>query len=118
MRYEIAQLYERGKRRPQKDVKSDKRLAADIQIDTWPSSPMGRASRVAHVFKTAPTMPEPLSPLYDVRLEGMATLAFVLAGFELVDGVLYRQEWHCRECEHKYIAPWRAYPHSSLDELI
>lgn len=118
MRYEIAQLYERGKRRPQKEVKSETRLAADLQINTWPSSPMGRPSLVASIFKTTPTLPDPLPPLYDVRLEGMATLAFVIAGFELVDGVLYRQEWHCRECEHKYIAPWRACPHSSLDELI
>lgn len=118
MRFEIAPLYILGKRRPAKDMRSAERITTDLHIDHWPSTPLGRPAVVAHIFKTTPAAPDKLPPLYDAQIEGMAQLAFTVSGFELVDGVLYRQEWHCRELRDKYEVPWTACPRSALDELI
>lgn len=118
MYYEILPLYERGVKRSQRDRDAFQRINGDIQIrlDRW--TPLGRASLTACLFKPMPHLPDELPPLYEVSLDGMATLAFVIEGVELIDGCWYQQAWHCKEPEHKIQVPWTLCPRSTLDELI
>lgn len=44
-----------------------------------------------------PLDPDPLPPLLDATLAGMAVTGFVLSGIEYIDGCAYAQSWWCRE---------------------
>ncbi|MEI2828807.1 hypothetical protein [Pseudomonas mosselii] len=57
---------------------------------------LGRATNLAEVRPDLPMQPAPLLPLFDAKLSGMATLGFVLSGFEVIDGCTYAQSWWCR----------------------
>lgn len=60
---------------------------------------MGRATNLAEVLTGTGMQDQPLPPLHDARLSGMATLGFVLSGFEGIDGCgcAYAQSWWCRQ---------------------
>lgn len=118
MYFEILPIYERGVKRSERDRSATKRITGDVQIhlDQW--GPLGRHSLCAHLFKSSPNLPDLLPPLYDVRLDGMATLALVIEGVEFIDGCMYQQAWHCQMPDHKYQVPWTRCSRSALDELI
>lgn len=115
---QILPLYERGVRRPQRVLDAFQRVYGNVQIRVEEWTPLGRPTLSASLFKAMPHYRDELPPLYEVRLDGMATLAFVIEGVELVDGCFYQQAWHCKEPEHKIQAPWTLCPRSTLDELI
>ena len=116
MYYDIAQLYHLGKKRPRRDVQSSQRLRADIIVCLDPSGPSGGPCLSAYVGGN--NMQDPIPRLYNVQLEGMATLGMVLTGVEVIDGQVFHQAWHCRPLEDKVVIPWTSCPPSSLDLLI
>ncbi|MDU9408264.1 hypothetical protein RTH74_11705 [Pseudomonas sp. zfem001] len=116
MYYDIAQLYHLGKKRPRRDVQSSQRLRADIIVCLDPSGPSGGPCLCACVG--GGHMQDPIPRLYNVQLEGMATLGMVLTGVEVIDGQVFHQAWHCRPLEDKVVIPWTSCPPSSLDLLI
>lgn len=126
MDYEILRLYHLGVRRKKHDLDRAERISADIHIqkDQW--GPLGRESLKAYAFsQNLPSVrdhlvreQEELPPLWDVRLDGMATLGFVIRGVEFVDKRMYQQEWHCRAPAGTFTVPWRLCPRGPLDELI
>jgi hypothetical protein len=125
MQYEIIPIYERGVRRDWKVLDKLTRISADIHIRKDPFGPLGRESLTAYLHSASLPMsvhqhdePDDLPPLWDVRLEGMATLAFVIEGVEFIDGRMYQQAWHCKVSDHKIQVPWTMCPRSTLNELI
>lgn len=126
MHYEVLPLYHLGVRRKQKELDRAERISADIHIqhDKW--GPLGRESLMAYLFsQSLPSVREHLASeqenlpkLWDVRLQGMATLAFVIEGVEFIDGRMYQQAWHCKVSDHKIQVPWTLCPRSTLNELI
>jgi hypothetical protein len=118
MYFEILQIYERGVKRSERDRQGAKRITGDlhIRLDEW--APLGRASLSAYIFKPMPHIPDVLPPLFEVRLDGMATLALVIEGVEFVDGQMFQQAWHCKTPDHSILVPWTLCPRSTLDELI
>lgn len=118
MFFQILPLYELGVKRSQRDRDAFQRVYGDVHIRIEQWTPLGRPTLSAALFKPMPYLPDELPPLYEVRLEGMATLAFVIEGVELVNGCFYQQAWHCKEPEHKIQVPWTLCPRSTLDELI
>ena len=126
MYYEVLPLYSLGVRRPRKELEGARRIRADIHIQTDPYGPLGRESLMAHLFSQATPgirdyltpQQEQLPPLWDVRMKGMATLAFTLEGVEFVDGQMYQQAWHFKFSDEKFTVPWSLCPRSTLNELI
>ncbi|ERI50889.1 hypothetical protein N878_07605 [Pseudomonas sp. EGD-AK9] len=118
MYYEVIPLYHLGKKRPRSELQASQRLRVDVQVCVMPVSPIGGPSLCAHIFTAGQFTSDPLPRLYDVRIEGMATMGLVLAGIEEVDGQLYHQAWHCRPLEDQVVIPWTACPRSSLDQLL
>jgi hypothetical protein len=51
---------------------------------------LGRAANVARVDVGMPLDPDPLPPLLDATLAGMAVKGFVLSGIEYIDGCVMR----------------------------
>ncbi|MCW2292360.1 MULTISPECIES: hypothetical protein [Pseudomonas] len=117
MHYEVLPLFERGKRKPKKAYSSEPRLRADVRIEEALETPFGRRSSIAITVPSAQGG-NPLPQLYEARIGGMAILALTIEGVEFVDGVMYQQEWHCREPEHKIQVPWTLCPRGPLDELL
>ncbi|MDG9927458.1 MULTISPECIES: hypothetical protein [unclassified Pseudomonas] len=123
MHFEVIPIYSQGIRRDWKTLNGLQRIRADIHIRTDKFGPLGRESLCAEIF-SAPRVqhgaeaPPTLPTLYDVRIEGMATLAFVIEGVEFVDGRMYQQAWHCKESDEKVQVPWTLCPRSTLNELI
>lgn len=68
----------------------------DVRVMCVQDTRMGRATNLAEIHPPMPMDPEPLPPLYDVKLSGMSTTGFVLSGFEMIDGCAYAQSWWCR----------------------
>lgn len=116
MHLDIALMYQRGVRLPELP---SKRLRGDVQLELDPHSPLGRPALCAHVLNTTPG-PDQLTRLHDARVEGIATLALVIHGYELIEGRLFPQAWHCRVPfdQVQVVLPWRDVPRSSLDKLI
>lgn len=73
-----------------------KAVQGDVRVSCVQDERMGRATNLAEVFAGPGMQDRPLPPLYDARLSGMATLGFVLSGFEVIDGCAYAQSWWCR----------------------
>jgi hypothetical protein len=51
---------------------------------------LGRAANVARIDVGMPLDPDPLPPLLDATLAGMAVMGFVLSGIEYIDGCVMR----------------------------
>lgn len=125
MHYEILPLYNLGVRRKPKELDRADRISADVHIQKDPWGPLGRESLKAYLFSASLPRsvhqhqePRDLPPLWDVRMEGMATLAFVIEGVEFIDGRMYQQAWHCKVSDHKIQVPWTLCQRSTLNELI
>ena len=118
MHVEILALYEKGKRKPDKARRQGQRLYADVNMRIDQHGPLGRPSMMASILNPNQHQPYTLPPLYEARVEGMATLAFVIEGVEFIEGVMYQQAWHCSESSHKVAVPWRLCPRGPLDELL
>lgn len=96
MHVDVIPMYRRGKRIDWKQLGPMPRIRGDVRTHTLQQTPLGRPSKAAALLVSAANA---LPELYDVRLEGMSTLAFVLEGVEFIDGHLYQQAWHCKERE-------------------
>lgn len=118
MHFSIQPIYNQGQKRSQRERDTAPRILGDVQINMDLQSPMGWPSLSAYLFRSSPAQPEELPRLYEVRLQGMATLGLVLHGVEIVDGKHYPQAWHCRPLDDQVVVPWTACPRSSLDVLI
>lgn len=71
-------------------------VKGDLRVTCVQDARLGRATNLAEVVVGLPMAEPPLPELYDVRLSGMATLGFVLSGFEVIEGCAYAQSWWCR----------------------
>jgi hypothetical protein len=82
------------------DAKARRRYPAirgNVMVSSTVSNDLGRATNVARVEVGLPKDPDPLPPLLDAALAGMAVTGFVLSGIEYIDGCAYAQSWWCRE---------------------
>ncbi|UCP00062.1 hypothetical protein LF844_09695 [Metapseudomonas lalkuanensis] len=95
MHFDIRRLRFKGKPIEDRKLQNVQPLRGDVYIRMDERSPMGRPSLIAEILKVQPST-KLLPPLYDVQIHGMATLALVITGTEIIDGVAYAQSWHCR----------------------
>jgi hypothetical protein len=72
-------------------------IRGNVMVNATHCHELGRAANVARVEVGMPLDPDPLPPLLDATLAGMAVTGFVLSGIEYVDGCAYAQSWWCRE---------------------
>lgn len=82
------------------DVKERGRYPAirgNVMVNSTVCTQLGRATNMARVDVGLPLDPDPLPPLLDATLAGMAVTGFVLSGIEYIDGCAYAQSWWCRE---------------------
>lgn len=71
-------------------------IRGNVMVNSTNCHELGRAANVARVDVGMPLDPDPLPPLLDATLAGMAVTGFVLSGIEYVDGCAYAQSWWCR----------------------
>ena len=71
-------------------------IRGNVMVSSTDSPLLGRAANVARVEVGMPLDPDPLPPLLDATLAGMAVTGFVLSGIEYIDGCAYAQSWWCR----------------------
>lgn len=64
-------------------------VKGDVRVMCVEDARMGRATNLAEIVPGLPMEEQPLPPLRDARLSGMATMGFVLSGFEVIDGCAY-----------------------------
>jgi hypothetical protein len=72
-------------------------IRGNVMVNSTNCHELGRAANVARVEVGMPLDPDPLPPLLDAALAGMAVTGFVLSGIEYIDGCAYAQSWWCRE---------------------
>lgn len=72
-------------------------LSSDTGVNSVDCHELGRAANVARIIVGMPLDTDPLPPLLDATLAGLAVTGFVLSGIEYVDGCAYAQSWWCRE---------------------
>lgn len=72
-------------------------IRGNVMVNSTECQELGRAANVARVLVGMPLDPDPLPPLMDATLSGMAVTGFVLSGIEFVDGCAFAQSWWCRE---------------------
>ena len=81
------------------DAKARRRnpaIRGNVLVSSTICKELGRASNIARVEVGMPLDPDPLPPLLDATLAGMAVTGFVLSGIEYIDGCGYAQSWWCR----------------------
>jgi len=71
-------------------------VRGNVMVNSTVSHELGRAATVARVEVGMPLDPDPLPPLLDATLAGMAVTGFVLSGIEYINGCAYAQSWWCR----------------------
>ena len=71
-------------------------IRGNVMVNATHCNELGRAANVARVEVGMPLEPDPLPPLLDATLAGMAVTGFVLSGIEYIDGCAYAQSWWCR----------------------
>lgn len=72
-------------------------IRGNVMVNSSVCQELGRAANIARVEVGMPLDPDPLPPLLDATLAGMAVTGFVLSGIEYIDGCAYAQSWWCRE---------------------
>ena len=97
MYFLIRQMRRRGAALPWKEIHAIKPLEGDIYVQSTQCDALNRNSEIATVRKLNPVGLEPINPLLDAMLSGMATGGFVLSGMEEIDGCLYAQSWYCKQ---------------------
>ncbi|WP_285430057.1 hypothetical protein [Pseudomonas sp. fls2-241-R2A-110] len=81
------------------DAKARRRyppIKGNVMVNSSVCKELGRATNVARVDVGMPLDPDPLPPLLDATLAGMAVTGFVLSGIEYIEGCAYAQSWWCR----------------------
>ncbi|MGO4097225.1 hypothetical protein [Pseudomonas sp. TAF7] len=71
-------------------------IKGNVMVNSVNSAELGRSASMARVEVGMPLDPDPLPPLLDATLAGMAVTGFVLSGIEYIDGCAYAQSWWCR----------------------
>ncbi|MDX9679351.1 MULTISPECIES: hypothetical protein [Pseudomonas] len=71
-------------------------IQGNVMVNSTVCHELGRAANVARIEVGMPLDPDPLPPLLDATLVGMAVTGFVLSGIEYIDGCAYAQSWWCR----------------------
>ncbi|MFM9379635.1 hypothetical protein [Pseudomonas sp. UV AK001] len=71
-------------------------IRGNVLVSSTNCHELGRAANVARLEVGMPLDPDPLPPLLDATLAGMAVTGFVLSGIEYIDGCAYAQSWWCR----------------------
>ncbi|WP_086794786.1 hypothetical protein [Pseudomonas sp. SCPG-7] len=71
-------------------------IRGNVMVNSTVCRELGRAANVARVEVGLPLDPDPLPPLLDATLAGMAVTGFVLSGIEYIEGCAYAQSWWCR----------------------
>lgn len=71
-------------------------IKGNVMVNSQENTELGRCANVARVEVGLPLDADPLPPLLDATLAGMAVTGFVLSGIEYVDGRAYAQSWWCR----------------------
>lgn len=71
-------------------------IRGNVMVNSTNCHELGRAANVARVEVGMPLDPDPLPPLLDATLAGMAVTGFVLSGIEFIDGCAFAQSWWCR----------------------
>jgi hypothetical protein len=71
-------------------------IKSNVMVNSVNSAELGRSANMARVEVGMPLDPDPLPPLLDATLAGMAVTGFVLSGIEYIDGCAYAQSWWCR----------------------
>jgi hypothetical protein len=71
-------------------------IRGNVMVNCTDCHELGRAANVARIEVGMPLDPDPLPPLLDATLAGMAVTGFVLSGIEFIDGCAYAQSWWCR----------------------
>ncbi|MDN3221361.1 hypothetical protein [Pseudomonas nunensis] len=82
------------------DAKARRRYPAingNVMVNSAVSQELGRATNIACCQVGMPLDPDPLPPLLDATLAGMAMTGFVLSGTEYIDGCAYAQSWWCQQ---------------------
>jgi hypothetical protein len=80
-----------------KERRRNPAIRGNVMVNSAVCDQLGRATNIAHVKVGMPLDPDPLPPLLDATLAGMAVTGFVLSGIEYIDGCVYAQSWWCRE---------------------
>ncbi|NNA09211.1 hypothetical protein HBN65_20800 [Pseudomonas lundensis] len=70
-------------------------IKGNVMVNSVNSVELGRSANMARVEVGMPLDPDPLPPLLDATLAGMAVTGFVLSGIEYIDGCAYAQSWWC-----------------------
>ncbi|WJR28867.1 hypothetical protein [Pseudomonas mosselii] len=96
MRMLITPMRRRGLELTKAERREYRAVKGDVFVQCVQDTQLGRATNLAEVKPDLPMQPAPLPPLFDAKLSGMATLGFVLSGFEVIDGCAYAQSWWCR----------------------
>lgn len=74
------------------DAKERRRYPAirgNVMVNSAACHQLGRAANVARVDVGMPLDPDPLPPLLNATLAGMAVTGFALSGIEYIDGCAY-----------------------------
>ncbi|MCX2545363.1 hypothetical protein [Pseudomonas sp. COW5] len=72
-------------------------IRGNVMVNATMCHELGRAANVARLEVGMPLDPDPIPPLLDATLAGMAVTGFVLSGIEYIDDCAYAQSWWCRE---------------------
>ncbi len=95
MHFDIRLMRNRGKPLARRQLDTAPVIRGDVYIRLEQNTPMGRPSLIAELL--LPKKDQPNIKLYDVQVHGMATLAMVITGTEVIaGGVAYAQSWHCK----------------------
>ncbi|MDT3312279.1 hypothetical protein QZR14_13040 [Pseudomonas sp. rhizo66] len=71
-------------------------IRGNVMVNSTVYHELGRAADIARVEIGMPLDPDPLPPLLNTTLAGMAITGFVISGIEYIDGCAYAQSWWCR----------------------
>lgn len=96
MRVLVTPMRFRGVALDPKARRSYRAIRGNVMVNSTHCQELGRAANVARVDVGMPRDPDPLPPLLDATLAGMAVTGFVLSGIEYIDGCAYAQSWWCR----------------------
>jgi hypothetical protein len=72
-------------------------IRGNVMVNSTMCHELGRAANIARVEVGMPLDPDPLPPLLDATLAGMAVTGFVLSDIEYINRCAYAQSWWCRE---------------------
>src|SRR5215467_12058380 len=99
MQFRVYPMRRRGRRLPWREIENGPSFVGDLVSHRIKHGEL--SYQVLSLRAGTPAEKQPLPELYELIIEGFATLAFTLRGYERVEtaagpiGVV--QEWYCRE---------------------